>query len=316
MSAAKYRELHSRSVRTLTQGHLAQHIFFHSLHQSVLPDRAAQIFGVRNTDEFQRLRRAELSPLQISRLYGRSRTQVEHAAVSALRERVRARRSGRRRLRRSGSAAFRPTDATASTLAGAEPLQRPATPVPQPEGIAGSARLRRHARSPANGGRVVFEAYESSIPLAKKNGEINVRVRDGRRSAFAAVSLVDEPDHQAPRSAYNPSVSANGRYVAYESSPGNLNFAKRYGGISVVVRDMSPAGRFRASIHRSAADAQAVRALLLQPLDFRRRPLRRVRVLPPGGVRRAPRTRARRARARSAHSPDGLGCPRRPEPEE
>src|SRR4051794_11430972 len=30
--------LESRALRTLTQGHLSQHIFFHSLHQNAIPD--------------------------------------------------------------------------------------------------------------------------------------------------------------------------------------------------------------------------------------------------------------------------------------
>ena len=40
-----------------------------------------------------------------------------------------------------------------------------------------------------------------------------------------------------PRSAYNATVSGDGRLVAYESSPGNVNFAKRYGRIGVELTD-------------------------------------------------------------------------------
>src|SRR6478736_2011826 len=32
--------LESRALRTLTQGHLSQHMFFHSLHQDAIPDAA------------------------------------------------------------------------------------------------------------------------------------------------------------------------------------------------------------------------------------------------------------------------------------
>ena len=54
--------LERRALRTLTQGHLAQHIFFHSLHQNAIPDNAPAIFGVASREEFQALRRSELSP--------------------------------------------------------------------------------------------------------------------------------------------------------------------------------------------------------------------------------------------------------------
>ena len=40
MSAARVAILRGRALRTLTQGHLAQHIFFHSLHQEAIPSHA------------------------------------------------------------------------------------------------------------------------------------------------------------------------------------------------------------------------------------------------------------------------------------
>jgi Tol biopolymer transport system component/plastocyanin len=50
-----------------------------------------------------------------------------------------------------------------------------------------------------------------------------------------AAPHADEP--LDPRSAYNATVSGDGRLVAYESSPGNVNFAKRYGRIGVELTD-------------------------------------------------------------------------------
>ncbi len=38
--------LRSRALRTLTQGYLAQHTFFHPFHQTSVPRRARAIFGV------------------------------------------------------------------------------------------------------------------------------------------------------------------------------------------------------------------------------------------------------------------------------
>ena len=81
-------ELRSRALRTLTQGHLSQHILFHSLHQDAVPDDARATFGVHSTDELQRLRRLDIGPLQVARMNGLSRAHVERSARRALRERA------------------------------------------------------------------------------------------------------------------------------------------------------------------------------------------------------------------------------------
>src|SRR3954454_11826159 len=80
--------LRRRALLTITQGHLAQHLFFHSLHQFAIASEAPAIFGVSDI-EFRRLRRAELSPLAIARLHGRSPGEVEGLAIAVLRERAR-----------------------------------------------------------------------------------------------------------------------------------------------------------------------------------------------------------------------------------
>src|SRR6478609_11115954 len=69
-------ELERRAVRVITQGHLAQHLFFHSLHQFAIPSAAPEIFGVTDA-AFRALRRQELSPLAIGRLRGRSPSRVD-----------------------------------------------------------------------------------------------------------------------------------------------------------------------------------------------------------------------------------------------
>src|SRR3954454_15775159 len=85
--AARAEVLEERALRTITQGHLAQHLFFHSLHQFGIASEAPALFGVTDV-EFRRLRRAELSPLAIARLHGRSPGQVEALAIAVLRERA------------------------------------------------------------------------------------------------------------------------------------------------------------------------------------------------------------------------------------
>src|SRR4051795_3889354 len=79
--------LESRALRTLTQGHLSQHMFFHSLHQDAIPDAAPEIFGT-STTRFRYLRRSELSPLMICRLNGKSRAHAQTTAEQTLRDMV------------------------------------------------------------------------------------------------------------------------------------------------------------------------------------------------------------------------------------
>ncbi len=81
--------LRARALRTITQGHLAQHLLFHSLHQFAIPSEAPDIFGVTDA-EFRALRRGEQSPLDIGRVHGRSPAEIQALAAAVLRERVRA----------------------------------------------------------------------------------------------------------------------------------------------------------------------------------------------------------------------------------
>ena len=78
--------LERRALLTLTQGHMAQHMFFHSLHQEAIPSHAAAIFGVASRAEWSELRRSELSPLQICRLNGLPRGHAQEEATATLRE--------------------------------------------------------------------------------------------------------------------------------------------------------------------------------------------------------------------------------------
>src|SRR3954463_15017422 len=70
--------------------------------------------------------------------------------------------------------------------------------------------------------------------MAKARGEIGVVAG----SVFGtAPATVTGDSRRTPRSAYNPSISGDGRFVAFESAEGNLNFAKRYGEMRVFVTD-------------------------------------------------------------------------------
>ncbi|MDQ3933985.1 MAG: hypothetical protein M3340_05070 [Actinomycetota bacterium] len=89
LSRREYRLLRSRTERVLTQGHLAQHVFFHVFHGSHLTGHEnghiAHLFGV-DRHEYNRLRqRAGLSPYQIAKRHGRPRDGVRRHVVEMLR---------------------------------------------------------------------------------------------------------------------------------------------------------------------------------------------------------------------------------------
>jgi Tol biopolymer transport system component len=239
VGAARVAVLRSRALRTLTQGHLSQHLFFHSLHQFAIPSRAPQIFGISDA-AFREVRRTlELSPLTIARLHGRSPARVEALSVAALRERARA-----------GVAGNAITARQARIL-----LRRQITQLPRWLGQArynGPPKTHRgllvalphdYATNPsvsADGSHVVYEQYRQKLPMALRLGEIAVVSRDLRSGRDTLVSRPAAPRPSQPlnpRSAYNATVSGDGRLVAYESSPGNVNFAKRYGRIGVQLAD-------------------------------------------------------------------------------
>ena len=238
---ARLELLEERALRTLTQGHLAQHMFFHSLHQNAIPDNAPAIFGTGSRAEFQRLRRSELSPLQICRLNGLSRAHAQDAAERTLRDKAaqavegqampasQARRLLSRQLRQV------PRWLQQTRYNGPPPLKQPRT------SIATASNYSNNAALSADGRQVVYESYEAKLPMAKTKGEIGVMARDlngpGRGPEIASAPEPG-PVRPRPRSAYNPAVSADGRWVAFESAEGNLNFAKRYGQMDIFLRDL------------------------------------------------------------------------------
>ena len=236
-------ELRSRALRTLTQGHLSQHILFHSLHQDAVPDDARRTFGVPSTDELQRLRRLDIGPLQVARMNGLSRAHVEQSARRALRER----------------AAEGVRDGAVSPQQARLLLARQLRQLPRwlseshyngPPRTDRTGRLREPPvpawAAPAisaDGSLVVAEAYEPKLPLALQRGEISV-VSWTAAAGAAGVSHGRAAHAGLPYSAYNPALSGDGRRVAFETSAGNLNFAKRYGDTSIALADLE-GGRAR-----------------------------------------------------------------------
>jgi hypothetical protein len=80
----KYERLRERARRTLTQGHLAQHVFFHYLHTSEVMAHAWEIFGVSPAG-FHRLRAVGYTPAEIGAMYGRSRASVADSIIRVCR---------------------------------------------------------------------------------------------------------------------------------------------------------------------------------------------------------------------------------------
>ena len=84
VSAEHEAELRRRTMRTLTQGHLAQHLLFHTFHHPAIALRARGLFGLPALD-YQRARLLGRSPAVIGAARGRSRREVARSALAVLR---------------------------------------------------------------------------------------------------------------------------------------------------------------------------------------------------------------------------------------
>ncbi|MDA0174121.1 hypothetical protein OJ998_33775 [Solirubrobacter taibaiensis] len=243
VSAAKLRELADRAERTLTQGHLGQHILFHALHQTAVPEKATVIFGTRDRDEFLKMRRAELSPLQICELNGKSRVEAQKGVSDALRE----------------AAARGVRDGSLPAAQAEVMLDRQLRQVPRwlgqnryngPSGGANKPDLpeadaAKHPSISANGLTVVWDAYRADVAQAERFGEIHVRAAVLGQRRFSVTP--PRAETRRPRSAYNSVVSANGTAVAFETAESTYPLAKRVGQMTVHVRDLATGKVTRAS---------------------------------------------------------------------
>jgi Tol biopolymer transport system component len=71
----------------------------------------------------------------------------------------------------------------------------------------------------ADGTTVAFESAESTYPLAKRVGQMTILVRDLRTGRLERVSHVGRPKGaRGSRTAFNPTLSADGRLVAFEAT--------------------------------------------------------------------------------------------------
>ena len=244
VSPAMLRELTDRAERTLTQGHLGQHILFHALHQNAVPERAKEIFGTRDRQEFVKFRRAELSPLQICELNGRSRVEAQKGVSDALRD----------------AAARGVQDGSLPPAQAEVMLDRQLRQVPRwlgqnryngPSGGVNKpdlpeADVAKHASISADGSTVVWDAYRADISAAERLGEIHVRAAVLGQRRFS-VTPPSRTSTKRPRSAYNSVVSADGGTVAFETAESTYPLAKRVGQMTVLVRDLATGAQARVS---------------------------------------------------------------------
>ncbi|MGZ6725117.1 MAG: hypothetical protein ACXVHK_29690 [Solirubrobacteraceae bacterium] len=238
VSARELRVLRARALRTLTQGHLSQHMLFHSMHQWAIPGRSKWIFGIDESGFFQ-LRLADLSPIGIARLYGHDAVLVRRRALSTLRS---AARTGVSQGDVSARQAALLLDRQVRQLPrwlgqgrdnGPPPMVTPSTPLLPVGDFANHPSISR------DGSRVAWDAYRAKIPDARRRGEIRVVVSNVRTGRRVEASRTAAPRPGIPRSAYNSALSADGRSVVFEASEGNLNFGKRYGSMWVVMNDIA-----------------------------------------------------------------------------
>lgn len=83
-SSAERAILSERAGRLLTQGHLAQHVFFHVFHSSAIRQNAREIFGM-NPWDYSRARRLGFSATDIGRLKrGYSRRQTANRILKVI----------------------------------------------------------------------------------------------------------------------------------------------------------------------------------------------------------------------------------------
>lgn len=260
VSAPQRRVLLRAARRTLTQGHLAQHLLFHALHQTAVAASAEQIFGVRSQEEFLDLRRAELSPLQIGDLHGRTRTQMRRGVAQALE-----------------AAAGRGVRRGFLTLSQKQLLlERQLRQVPRWLGqrrYNGPTGGRNRPRLPAgdgakrpsisvDGSLVSWDAYRYDIPQAERLGEIHVEAaRAGSAAVWSrsfAVSAPGDARSRQPVSSYNSVLSGDGSTVAFETAESTFPLAKRVGQMSVLVRAL-PSGRIEKVSHAALAPGAPTR---------------------------------------------------------
>ena len=264
MSRARFAQLRARAYRIVTQGHLSQHIHFHSLHQRSIQDAAPSVFGV-SPAEFRDLRVAEHSPLEIGRMHGRSAVVIRERAAAALRRATARAVSGGAMTRAQGRRLLRRQLAQLPRWLGQRRNNGPPRTSPAGTPVLPVADWANHPSIADDGTRVAFDQYRSTIPEARALGEIRVVVASLPAGPLVSPVALLEASHAdgvvrgEPRSGYHAALSADGRSVTFELAEGNMNYAKRYGEMRIGLRDLAAGVSVKVSPEREP-DGKASRS--------------------------------------------------------
>jgi Tol biopolymer transport system component len=106
----------------------------------------------------------------------------------------------------------------------------------------------------ANGRFVAFESYAGNLVSGDTNRDQDIFVRDRRTGKTTRVA-VSSSGAQAQGDSYAPSVSADGRFVAFESDARNLVHGDNKGSNDVFVHDRRTGKTRRVSVSSSGAQA-------------------------------------------------------------
>lgn len=122
-------------------------------------------------------------------------------------------------------------------------------------GIEGNHISFRPALS-ADGAVSCFESYASNLVAGDNNGFPDVFVRDIAAGVTVCAS-VDSAGNQATDSSSRPSISADGRWVAFQSAASNLVVGDTNQVIDIFLRDLTSGQTVRASLDSSGIQANS-----------------------------------------------------------
>ncbi len=98
----------------------------------------------------------------------------------------------------------------------------------------------------ADGRYVAFESFATNLVPGDTNNNADIFIKDMWTGAISLASA-DASGNQGNQWSYNPSISADGRYLAFESAATNLTPGDTNGNIDVFVKDMWTGMIWRAS---------------------------------------------------------------------
>ena len=99
----------------------------------------------------------------------------------------------------------------------------------------------------ADGRYVAFHSAASNLVTGDDNWQVDVFVHDRQTSATSRVS-VDSIGTQGDDGSYNPSISADGRYVAFHSAASTLVTGDTNGGFDIFLHDRQSSATSRVSV--------------------------------------------------------------------